>query len=102
LTDAKIAVLFTVMSENTLKYRFLQQFLPDPAAKRLVILTGARQTGKTTLARNKYPHLNYINLDSPENRDLLRKISTSAWAKSVGNAIIDEAQKEPVTFEKVK
>lgn len=85
-----------------MKNRFLQQFLPDPTAKRLVILTGARQTGKTTLARNKYPDLNYINLDSPENRESVRKISTSSWAKSVGNAILDEAQKEPVTFEKAK
>jgi len=91
-----------MMSEKKLKNRFLGQFLPDPAAKRLVILTGARQTGKTTLARNKYARLNYLNLDSPENRESVRKIATSSWAKSVGNAIIDEAQKEPVAFEKVK
>ena len=85
-----------------LKYRTLQQFLPESARRRLVILTGARQTGKTTLAKIKYPHLNYLNLDSPENRESLRRISTSAWAKSIGNAIIDEAQKEPMVFEKVK
>ena len=91
-----------MMSEKRLKFRFLGNFLPDSTAKRVVILTGARQTGKTTLAKNKYSQLNYINLDSPENRESLRKISTSSWAKSVGNAIIDEAQKEPVTFEKVK
>ena len=91
-----------MMSEIILKNRFLQQFLPESTARRLVILTGARQTGKTTLAKIKYPHLNYLNLDSPENRESLRKISTASWAKSVGNAIIDEAQKEPVAFEKVK
>jgi predicted AAA+ superfamily ATPase len=65
-----------MMSEIELKNRFWQQFLPEPTAKRLIILTGARQTGKTTLARNEYPHLNYINLDSPENRESIRKIST--------------------------
>ena len=91
-----------MMSEKKLKYRFLQEFLPDSGGRRLVIITGARQTGKTTLAKNKYPHLNYINLDSPENRESIRKISTSSWFKTVGNAIIDEAQKEPVAFEKVK
>jgi hypothetical protein len=90
------------MSKNIQKYRILEDFLPKPDLRRLVILTGARQTGKTTLSRYKYPQLNYINLDSPENRELLKSISSPSWAKSVGNAIIDEAQKEPVVFEKVK
>ncbi len=66
------------------------------------MLTGARQTGKTTLARLSYPDLRYINLDSPEDREILRAISAASWAKSVGNAVIDEAQKEPSIFEKVK
>lgn len=65
-------------------------------------MTGARQTGKTTLAKTKYSELNYINLDAPENRETLRSISTVSWAQSVGNAVIDEAQKEPSLFEKVK
>jgi len=90
------------MSAILQKYRFLEGFLPKSDLRRLVILTGARQTGKTTLSRYKYPQLNYINFDSPENRDLLKSISSASWAKSVGNAIIDEAQKEPVVFEKVK
>ncbi len=33
------------------KYRVLKGRMPDPSRKRLVILTGARQTGKTTLAK---------------------------------------------------
>ena len=65
-------------------------------------MTGARQTGKTTLAKSRYPQLNYINLDAPENRELLRNISTPSWAATVRNAVIDEAQKEPSVFEKVK
>ena len=84
------------------KYRFLSSFLPDSGKRGLVVLTGARQTGKTTLARSKYAQLRYINLDAPENRETLRNVPTQAWAKSVGNAVIDEAQKEPVVFEKIK
>jgi predicted AAA+ superfamily ATPase len=90
------------MSEYIQKYRYLERFLPESKSKRLVILTGARQTGKTTLAKVRYPKLNYINLDAPENREALRSISTVSWAQSVGNAVIDEAQKEPSLFEKVK
>lgn len=84
------------------KYRFLENYLPTSKKKKLIILTGARQTGKTTLAKYKYPDLNYINLDSPENREHVRNISSASWSKSIGNAIIDEAQKEPIVFEKVK
>lgn len=84
------------------KYRFLSSFLPASNKRRLVVLTGARQTGKTTLAKAKYPELRYINLDAPENREMLRKISTAMWGKTVGNAVLDEAQKEPVIFEKIK
>ncbi len=84
------------------KYRFLSQFLPNSKERHLVILTGARQTGKTTLARAAYPDLHYINLDAPENREVVRNVFSSFWARDIGNAIIDEAQKEPVVFEKVK
>jgi uncharacterized protein len=95
-------VKLTIMSENILKQRLLSAFLPKSTKKGLVVLTGARQTGKTTLAKRCYPELNYINLDAPENRETVRKISTPLWSQTVANAVIDEAQKEPEVFEKVK
>jgi hypothetical protein len=76
--------------------------LPDSGTHRLVVITGARQTGKTTLSKRVYSGLRYINLDAPENRDTLRELSTFAWPKTVGPAVIDEAHKEPSVFEKVK
>jgi len=90
------------MSDDLLLFRFVETLLPSEDARSIVIFTGARQTGKTTSAQRKYPGLRYINLDAPENRDALRLLSTSAWAKTVGPAVLDEAQKEPVVFEKVK
>ncbi|MFH1981871.1 MAG: ATP-binding protein [Pseudomonadota bacterium] len=82
--------------------RSLTDRLPPPDTPRIAVLTGARQTGKTTLARRVYPGLRYINLDAPENRDALRETSTIGWGQTIGNAIIDEAHKAPVVFEKVK
>jgi len=76
--------------------------MPDPSRKCLVILTGARQTGKTTLVKAAYPDLRYVNLDAPENREAVRAIASASWARDVGAAILDEAQKEPSVFEKVK
>ncbi len=90
------------MLEDLYIHRQLTAHLPDPAAHRVVVLTGARQTGKTTLSKRVFPGLRYINLDAPENRDMLRGTGSAGWAKTVGNAVIDEAQKEPTVFEKVK
>lgn len=90
------------MSDNIQINRFLIGRMPDPSRKRLVILTGARQTGKTTLVKAVYPDLRYVNLDAPENREAVRSIASASWARDVGIAILDEAQKEPSVFEKVK
>ncbi len=90
------------MASQDLRVRILNNYLPHPNKKGLIVLTGARQTGKTTLARLKYPGMRYINLDALENREMLRKIATPLWASTIGDAIIDEAQKEPIVFEKVK
>ena len=91
-----------ITMENSFKPRVLGQLLPEPSFARLVVITGARQTGKTTLSREKYRHLKYINLDAPENRELVRLLATPQWGESIGNSIIDEAHKEPSVFEKVK
>lgn len=90
------------MSENKQKYRFLNEWLPASSEKRLVVLTGARQTGKTTLSREKYHDLRYVNLDAPENRKSLEDLHSDSWGASMGNAVLDEAQKAPIVFEKVK
>ena len=90
------------MSEYMQVKRVLEDFLPKSTTRRLVLLTGARQTGKTTLSKSSYPDLRYINLDAPENREAARAMPTSSWGRDVGNAVIDEAQKSPVVFEKVK
>jgi predicted AAA+ superfamily ATPase len=66
------------------------------------MITGARQVGKTTLARATYPNLNYISLDEIEERFRLRDIPTRAWGTTVGPAVVDEVQKEPSVFDKLK
>lgn len=91
------------MREKKLYYRYLSDVLPQKdSGKRIVLITGARQTGKTTLAKIKYPELRYINLDLIENREVLRDVSALNWHRDVGEAVIDEAQKESSIFEKIK
>ena len=82
--------------------RSLASRLPKSDTRRLVMITGARQTGKTTLARVLYPQLRYISLDEVEARLQLQAMPTRAWSSAVGHAILDEAQKEPALFDKIK
>jgi len=84
------------------KKRHLETRLPNSGKRTLVLLTGARQTGKTTLAKKMYPDLRYINFDSIEDREKISEIKTADWGKTIGNAVIDEVQKEPIVFDKMK
>lgn len=91
------------MRDDLQKFRWLSKILPsDRSLRRLVLLTGPRQSGKTTLAQKVYPDLNCVNLNASENRDAVRSVSTFHWDDSIGNAVLDEAQKEPSVFDKVK
>jgi predicted AAA+ superfamily ATPase len=84
--------------------RFLSRRLPAAtASRRLVVLTGARQVGKTTLARGLYGGgLRYLNFDSAGERERANAVPAEGWGRAVGPAILDEVQKAPAVFDKVK
>ena len=90
------------MWENIQVNRLINTSLPRKDEHIIVLLTGARQTGKTTLLRSVYPDLSYYNLDALEFREQLNRISSFAWARDVGDAVIDEIQKEPDLMNKIK
>jgi len=82
--------------------RLLATRLPSPAERCLVVVTGARQVGKTTLAQATYPDVRYLSLDAVETRATLNDLPAGRWATSVGSAVLDEAHKAPGVFEKLK
>jgi len=93
------------MSEKIqLKSRALSAVLEgvSKGPPRLLLVTGARQTGKTTLVKNLFKDHPYFNCDSLEVRDELKAVPSREWGKVVGKAIVDEVQKEPAIFDKVK
>ncbi len=90
------------MCENIQVNRWVNKILPSFDSKGLVLLTGARQTGKTTSVRKVYPELFYFNLDAVEYREQLASVSSFAWGKTVGAAVLDEIQKEPALLDKIK
>jgi predicted AAA+ superfamily ATPase len=90
------------MISNIQIKRVVDSRLPECGSRRLVLLVGARQTGKTTSIRLNYPKLPYFNLDSLEYRLQLGGVSSFDWGTTVGNAVLDEVQKLPQALEKVK
>lgn len=69
---------------------------------RIIVLTGARQTGKTTLCRELFTDMTFISLEDPVLRDAYRSLTAAEWANRYPYAILDEIQKEPRLVESIK
>lgn len=73
--------------------RSLAQDLRRDLGRKLVVLTGARQAGKTTLARqlmNAFEPAQYLNWDVPADRGL---IAQHAWSTKARLLVFDEIHK---------
>ena len=70
--------------------------------KGVVIVTGARQVGKSTMLKMRFPEYEYINLDKPSVREELSENPSSFLEIHNGKLIIDEIQKSPSFFEYIK
>lgn len=69
---------------------------------RLLVLTGARQTGKTTLVKALFPELPYLSLEDPASRPAFSRMSAAEWIERYPEAILDEVQKVPTVIESIK
>ncbi|HDR05157.1 MAG TPA: ATP-binding protein [Candidatus Marinimicrobia bacterium] len=69
---------------------------------RILVLTGARQTGKTTLARHLFPDYHYISIEDPLLRSQYSRLTASQWKLQYSRAILDEVQKEAKLIESIK
>ena len=62
----------------------------------ILVLTGARQTGKTTLAGYCFPDYAYLSIEDPVKRKDYQLLTADQWKTLYPRAILDEVQKEPV------
>ena len=69
---------------------------------RIVVVTGARQTGKTTLVRNTFSDFPYISIEDPVTAPTYKNLSATQWHALFPKAILDEIQKEPQMIESIK
>ena len=58
-------------------------------------VTGPRQSGKTTLCRAAFPHLDYVNLEAPDQREFAESDPKGFLARLGDGAILDEIQRVP-------
>ena len=70
--------------------RYLTNYILDDLKKKIVLLTGPRQSGKTTLSKMLSNNFDYLNFDNPEHR--LGLIERS-WDRSKDLIIFDELHK---------
>jgi len=61
----------------------------------VVTVTGPRQSGKTTLCREVFPDLEYVNLERPDVRERARADPLSFLRRYGEGAVIDEVQRVP-------
>lgn len=73
------------------------------AAKRPVVaLSGARQTGKTSLLRRCFPEHSYVSLDLPSEAEQAEQDPDSFLSRHPCPVIIDEVQYAPKLFRHIK
>ncbi len=67
-----------------------------------IVVTGARQTGKTTLLRNLFPNYNYVSLDLPSDAQLAEEDPQSFLDRYPAPVLVDEVQYAPKLFRYLK
>ena len=79
------------MIARTIQQRLLSLWRSYP----VVAVTGPRQSGKTTLSRATFPDFGYVNLESPDVRQMAETDARAFLKTFPPPLIIDEAQRVP-------
>ena len=83
-------------ARNRFKLRDIAPKLTQAAQEMAaVVLTGPRQSGKTTLCQNIFPDRPYVTLEALDMRDLAVEDPRAFLARFPEGAIIDEVQRAP-------
>ena len=84
--------------ERRIEDTVLQRAATRPA----VVLTGARQTGKTSLMKRLFPDHNYVSLDLPSEAEQAERDPDSFLNRHEPPLIVDEVQYAPRLFRHLK
>ena len=74
----------------------------DKRHARIIVFTGARQVGKTTLVKQALPEYEYLSIEDPILRRSYLNLTSAQWSALYPKAVLDEVQKEPQLIESIK
>src|SRR4030042_5388302 len=78
------------MMHNSHMRRYLEEPIKRDLGKKIVLVSGPRQVGKTTLSRQLVDPYVYLNFDSSPDREMIRK---RQWDRRARLVIFDEIHK---------
>lgn len=78
------------------------RLLHSARTRPVIVLTGARQTGKTATFRKLFPHHQFVSLDLPTEAEQAEKEPATFLRRYTAPAIIDEVQYAPSLFRHLK
>lgn len=79
-----------------------KKLLENSATRPVVVITGARQTGKTTLVRHLFPEHNYVSLDLPSEAAQAESDPSTFLSRHRPPLIVDEIQYAPALLRHLK
>lgn len=83
--------------------RLMEALLQKEAATRpAIVLTGARQTGKTSLVRRLFPEHHYVSLDLPSEAAQAEADPKAFLARHAAPLLVDEVQYAPTLLRHLK
>lgn len=72
--------------------RYLEAFVKKDSVKKIILISGPRQSGKTTFTKNLFHDFDYLNYDSQKDRQAIMKMQ---WKRNVEAVLFDELHKIP-------
>mgnify|MGYP000341707217 CR=1 FL=1 len=72
--------------------RYLAEYVRKDHSQKMILLSGPRQSGKTTLVRQLFDTYDYFNFDSEDDRKALKH---KRWRRDVDAVLFDELHKMP-------
>jgi len=79
-----------------------ERLLRSSRTRPVIVLTGARQTGKTSTFRHLFPGYSFVSLDLPTEAEQAEKEPSAFLARHPAPVIIDEVQYAPELFRHLK
>ena len=83
--------------------RHIEEVIKESAKdKGVIIVTGARQVGKSTMLQKQFSENEYATLDNPTDYVLAKESGKEFFRKYKGKMIVDEIQRAPELFHLIK